>query len=370
VLLLLGSIVLSILIGTFFLQLFYNPPPITSGWRSSESPLELNQLGYRGRQIAYSNNDYVILLVGDSQVEAAVSCAFDYMPESRLEYYLNSKRKKKNVKVFSLGTAGYGQDQQLLALREYYTKYRADLVLLWLTPENDVWNNIFPTHWPTNSNPKPTFWLENGQLKGPTELIGEKLPYPTIKIFSLFRKFNPWIYKRDTMWEKRLPPPYAPLTRYEGTVNYEWQKLWNARLGTMRGENLSIEKSHFAIRLTPRSKRMAYGLELTRRLLQEIEHLVLTNNGKFIIFIVVPPSKRISYLEDGVYVLNGRLYQISERQYQENINYMLAGFEALKVKINLKNWQVGLFDRHLNEHAVDEAMMNLANILEQRIPNP
>ena len=98
--------------------------------------------------------------------------------------------------MFSVGAGGYGQDQELLALREYYSKYRANLVLLWQTPGNDIWNNIFPTHWPTNANPKPTFWLEDGRLKGPTEQIGEKLAYPTIKILSLFPKFIPSISQR------------------------------------------------------------------------------------------------------------------------------------------------------------------------------
>lgn len=110
----------------------------------------------------------MIILLGDSQAEAKFCCAYKWMPERRLEHYLNSHHNKK-VKVFTLAAAGYGQDQQLLVLKEYFQRYRANLVVLWQTPQNDVWNNMFPTHWPKNGTPKPTFVLKNGELDGPTE---------------------------------------------------------------------------------------------------------------------------------------------------------------------------------------------------------
>jgi hypothetical protein len=365
VLLLFGSSSLALLLGAVLLQIFYSPPPIISGWRVRATPLELNQLGYRGHPIAYSNEDYVIVLVGDSNIEAQ-ACSFDYLPESRLEYHLNKKGKR--VKVFSLGAGGYGQDQELLALRAYFSKHRADLVLLWQTPGNDVWNNIFPTHWPTNANPKPTFWLENGQLKGPTEQIGEKVGDPAIKILSLFRNFIPSITQRDTMWEKRLPAAYKPMTEYKGPINYEWQKRWDANAGRMRDENLDIEKTHFAIRLTPRSDRMRYGLELTRRLLQEIERLAVAHSGRFIIFIVNNPEEKRDP-EEQVYVLNGKYYRTSERQFEENVAHLQAGFKTVKVAVTLEKWKRGPADSHLNEHANDEAMMRLADVLDPIIQN-
>jgi hypothetical protein len=365
VLLIFASSSVTLLLIAGLVQGFYSPPPIVSGWRVQVIPLEQNQLGYRGHPIAYSDKDYVILLVGDSNIEAR-ACAYDYLPESRLEYHLN--RKGKNVKVFSLGAGGYGQDQQLLALREYYQKYRADLVLLWQTPGNDVWNNIFPTHWPTNANPKPTFWLENGQLKGPSEEMGEKLAYPGIKILSLFPRFIPAISQRDTLWEKRLPAAYKPMKQYDGPVNDEWQKRWDTNAGRMRDENLAIEKTHFAIRLTPRSDRMKYGLDLTRRLLQEIENLVLARNGRFIVFTVSTLKEGSSAYEE-VYILNGKYYRISERQFRENVTYMHSGFDTIDVHVSLGKWKRGPADSHLNEHANDEAMANLANVLHQSIPD-
>jgi hypothetical protein len=365
-LLLLGSSLFAILLGALALQIFYTPQAITSGWRAARvSRFEQNQLGYRGHPLVYSDEDYVVLLAGDSQVEAK-ACAYDYMPECRLEYYLNGKGKK--VKVFSLGAGGYGQDQQLLALRDFYGKHRANLVVLWQTPGNDVWNNIFPTLLPTNGYPKPTFWLEDGQLRGPSEQIGEQLPYSKIRLLSLFRGLLFKIYRRDEAWESRLPHPYQPLTAYTGPVNHEWQKRWDENIGRMQDENLATEKSHLALRLTPRSERMQYGLELTRRLLQEIDQLVRTHNGRFIIFNVSAPPEA-SRLDEEVFILNGKFYRTSERQRQDNINFMNAGFEFFDIGIDLKKWRVGPENGHLNEHATDEAMLKLANVLEQLIPN-
>jgi hypothetical protein len=241
-------------------------------------------------------------------------------------------------------------------------------VLLWQTPGNDVWNNIFPTHWPTNANPKPTFWLENGQLKGPTEQLGEKVPYPAIKILSLFPNFIPSISRRDTMWEKRLPPAYKPMTEYSGPLDYDWQERWdtNAR---MRDENLDTEKSHYAIGLTPRSERMKYGLELTRSLLREIEKLALARGGKFIVFTVYTPKEEPG-LDEEVHILNGKYYRTSERQVEENVAYMHAGLNSVDVRVSLEKWRVGPANSHLNEHATDEAMKSLSDILAPTIPNP
>lgn len=151
------------------------------GWRyHGKRTEEINQLGFRGQRINYDKQDYVVLLVGDSQVQSA-TCVFEKMPERRLEDHL-SIITGKAIRVFSLGAGGYGQDQQLLALKEFFRDYSADLVVVWETPGNDVWNNMFPTHWPKDGTPKPTFWLDgNDKLKGP------KVSYSKFRILSLIK---------------------------------------------------------------------------------------------------------------------------------------------------------------------------------------
>jgi hypothetical protein len=296
------------------------------------------------------------VLLGDSQVEA-IACPFDWMPENRLQKYLNTHFDK--VKVFSLGSSGYGQDQQLLVLREYYEKYRADLVILWETPENDVWNNVFPTHWPANGKPKPTFWLEHGLLRGPHEQMGQELYQSRIRFFHFLWRRGYFTLPRDQEWERRyLPEPYSPMREYNGPLNRDWQVRWDTNQGTMRLENLANEKSHLAIKLSPRSPRMQYGLDLTRSLLREIGTLVSAHGGKFAIFRVMLPS----VLENSpieVYILNGKYYRISQMQFTQNVQYMNQDFSAYAIPVTVENWAVSPDDSHLNQHSVDQVMKDL-----------
>ncbi|GEM_PF-740886 len=355
------SLLFSALLAGVALQIFYTLPPMVSGWRPNVPGNERNQLGYRGHPIKYSDDDYVVLLVGDSQVEA-FACDFDSMPDQRLQYYLNST-SKKNVKVFTIGASGYGQDQQYLALKKYYQNHRADLVIVWLTPRNDVWNNMFPTHWATNGYPKPTFRLENGELRGPSEQMGEEIPFSPIKLVAIFQRL---FLDRDGEWEKYLPEPYKPLSEYNGPVSRDWQKRWDSNIGLMRYENLDNEKSHLAISLTPRSKRMQYGLELTRRLLQEIGTLVKSHNGRFVIFRTADPLQGAGKTPPDVtvHILNGRFYMTSEKQFEENMRYITEGFTSYVIPVTVKDWRVSPTDSHLNKRANDQVMRDLADILK------
>ena len=135
----------AIVISEVSLQLLDIPPRPISGWLNcnNKNTGECNQLGFRGREIVYSDDDFVVVLLGDSEVYAP-KIPFEQRPENRLEYHL--KKYNDKVKVFSIADMGYGQDQQYLALKEYFKSYRADLVLLMFTARNDVEDNIFPIH--------------------------------------------------------------------------------------------------------------------------------------------------------------------------------------------------------------------------------
>lgn len=366
-----GSIGFSLGAVALMVQIFYNPPPLISGWRGYKYAFETNDMGFRGRFFNYDQDDFVILLVGDSQAEG-YGCSFDYSPELRLEHQLNQLGKK--AKVFSLACAGYGQDQQLLMLEEFYAKnYRADLVLAWETTANDVWNNMFPTHWPTNANPKPTFWLENGKLLGPTSLVEEQISEPKIKIWAMLMNIFPSTSerrkKRDTEWEAKLPQAYQPLLQFEGQANPRWQSLWDEKIGFMPEENLDTEKSHLGFALTPASERMNYGLKLTNKLLKKMESLVERQNGEFAPFTVIPP-KPSDWKKEDTYELNGKYYHISDQQYEQNLSAMNRDLNFLKIEISNPQWQINKYDHiHLNEHANDEAMQVLAEKIAPLVPN-
>lgn len=175
-LLVLLSISLSLLLAEISLRVVGIPGPLNSGWRWEQSPrreknhdetLYMNQLVCRGQRIDYGKDDYVVVLIGDSQVEASTA-PIDRMPERFLQANL-SQQLGKPVKVFSVAVSGWGQDQQLIALKEYFDKYRADLVLAWATPGNDFWENAFPDRSLTSvaGHLKPTFKLVGDRLEGP-----------------------------------------------------------------------------------------------------------------------------------------------------------------------------------------------------------
>jgi len=363
--LLTGSIVITLIIAEMALHFIGIPAPVFSGWRNKSGDLQTNQLGFRGQKIGYKDNDFVVVLVGDSQV-AANALMFDALPEQRLEYYLRQRAGSKDVKVFSIGGVGFGQDQELLILRKYFETYRADLVVLWLSPYNDVWNNVFPTHWPDNGQPKPTFWLADGTLQGPSEQMGEEFVWSKFKIFALANRQFQFI-DRDGDWERHLSAAYKPLSFYEGKVCDDWQTRWDSHDEMMRDENLGTEKSHFAMSLTPASPRTLYGRELTRLLLNEFKGLAESNNGRFVIFDVKLPDETDTACpeDEVVHLLNGKYYKTSLKQYYYNWQYIRAGFSSLTIPVTIAQWQVDQGDKHhLNDQATDQVMNDLAMHLQ------
>ena len=369
-----GSVVACVLFAELTLQIIGKPSPYTSGWRFRGRTSETNEMGFRGQPIRYEIDDFVVVLLGDSQV-AAHACAFGWMPERRLQHYLNSNGMagRKNVKVFTIGAEGYGQDQQLLLMQEFYRTYRADLVVLWQTPDNDVWNNMFPTHWPANGWPKPTFTLTNNVLSGPTENMGDPVKQTNLKLLALLDQVVP-IFDRDGDWEKNLPQPYIPITNYQGPVCNDWQKRYDDDVGYMRNENLQTEKSTLAMSLTPVSKRTQYGLDLTRRLLREIDHTVRKNGGRFVVFNTEAPEEAYDRPEckgnEVVHRLNNKYYKTSRTQYRENVNYINEGVASFIIPVTVSAWRRGPDDGHLNEHAVDQVMRDLAGKLPDKPQSP
>lgn len=369
-LILVVSIGVTLLLIEAALQIANYPKPKISGWKTLDTyKSERHQLGFRGQPIEYRDDDFVIVLVGDSQVEAK-ACAYGWMPEQRLQFYLTSTGRK--VKAFSLGGPATGQDQQLLSLREYYRKFRADLVILWFTPANDVWNNTFPSSTPDDRTPKPTFWLENGQLRGPTELTGEPIrETPKLKLMLLWRKFFPW--SREKEWARSiLPAPYSPMTKYDGPVTDDWQKRMDLLPGYLHYENFDSDKNDRAMKLTPRSPRVQYGLDLTRILLEEMQRLAASRGAQFAIFTTGQnPGANTGQPESSgevVHVLNGKYYKTSEAQYEENISYLTQGFTSYNIPVTVEPQIVGPEDSHLNEHATDQVIKDLATKIENLVP--
>ena len=140
----------------------------------------------------------------------------------------------------------------------------------------------------------------------------------------------------------------------------------------LRYENFDTDKNDKALFFSPRSPRVQYGLDLTRKLLQEMQNLAASHGGQFAIFRAENSPSATSDkggVEDGVYILNGKFYQVSTGQYKENLNYLTQGFSNYLVPVTVEPAIVGPEDAHLNEHANDQVMKDLAAAIESAIPN-
>ena len=346
-------------VGLQLLDYPYYQQEVRVGWKyqGGDTQDHINQLGFRGRPIAYDSTDKVVLLVGDSQVEAD-GCAFDQMPERHLEQALS--RLYPKVKVFSIGAGGYGTDQALLALEEYFQRFRADVVLLWVTPSNDVWNNLFPTHIPKDGLPKPTFWLENGQLKGyrftPDSLVARNSPLKLVHLWQ--RIFSNPLRGIDEQWAAQtMPPPYQPQTSYEGEY-LDWTGH--------RIENLQNEKAHAAIQLFPTSDRTRYGIALTQALFQKVEQKAQVSGAKTIFFYrdeypELPTDTTITIIKQGK-----GYFTLSKKEYNRNIELLMHPINAIQVPLLEKDWRISPDDGHLNAHANAQVMKTLVDSLSNR----
>jgi hypothetical protein len=291
------------------------------------------------------------------------------MPERRLEHHLR-ERSGRPVRAFSVGASGYGQDQELLALRRYLRRYRADHVVVWLTLNNDVKDNTWPTFGAIDGRPKPTFWLEEGEpgpssgrrLAGPDHPMGGRVG-PPIRLAALLELAvggSP-----DAEWaDRRLPPPYRPLSESEAAaggdpIRDDWQELVDQ--GLMLPRTLAMETNDRALRLAPVSERSRYGIELTRELLLTMRGLAAERGAGFTLMAVDTGDKDGEI--DGVYRVDGALYRASSEQFWRNVDAIAAGFDYHLLPITEPLWQAGRLDHHLNEHATDEVMRALAERL-------
>jgi lysophospholipase L1-like esterase len=121
--------------------------PGMSGWyrKEGESYVRINRDGQRDREHAKAKPDGTlrIAVLGDSYAEALqvpLEDAFWYVLEGRLQNC--PAFKGKQIEVLNFGVSGYGTAQELLTLREKVWDYAPDLVLLAVTTNNDITDNL------------------------------------------------------------------------------------------------------------------------------------------------------------------------------------------------------------------------------------
>lgn len=356
-LLLVVGAILAPLVGAEVYFRVADPPPLQWGWRDLfQRPQELNQLGLRGQPIEYSDDDLVVVLVGDSQVEGD-ACVFPIMPERRLQHHLGLIRTRP-VKVFSVGCIGYGHDQQLLGLEEYLARYRADVVVAWFTDANDVWNNVSATH-SGGSPPKPTFWLDaEDALCGPTARVGEPV-YSRLRVVAKLQQLGAG--SLDEAWDRRLPPAYAPLAEFEGPAVTDW-KLFSTSAAEMAKERTPLQ-----LGLEPPSARTRYGIRLANLLLLRMQARARAAGATFVSMVVDRPDFPLA---DGVYAFDSsagkRYVHYGKARHWRAVREVHAGIDLLTLTVKVDPFCTK-DDPHFNPLAVDQIMADLAAELASRL---
>jgi lysophospholipase L1-like esterase len=126
----------------------YALEPGLSGWYRKEGAayIRINSEGLRDREHARQKpaDTLRIALLGDSYAEALqvpLEAAFWVVMEQRLQgcQAFNAGRR---VEVINFGVSGYGTAQELLTLRERVWDYAPDIVLLAVTTNNDITDNL------------------------------------------------------------------------------------------------------------------------------------------------------------------------------------------------------------------------------------
>ncbi len=389
-----GSTIIAIFIIEALLRGIGIPATLHSGWGWENSAgrklskygnLTTNQFGYRGQRIAYHPDDYVVLLVGDSQVEAYAGPP-EHMPEQFLQESLAS-RLHKPVKVFSLASSGWGQDQQLLALREYFKVFRADLVLLWATPGNDFWENAFPDRsaTPQAGHLKPTFRLIEQELHGPYFISGSYLHNSAITqlIESVIANIQKETLEQRILrrWLKDMPSPHISHKREnenlcEGLTVINQVEFFNTifelhnDIGYIvrSGEDLLHSRSHFSPFIIDPSKRDEYLVAITESLLRHIKEEAETNHSKFLAFYPVREDfdKRGMQMVKCVSDTQGNIFGVS-LDYKNLLQKVISSEDLVTFDLPGGN-DIVVFpnDRHLNDVGNELVMKKLHLSLMER----
>lgn len=287
------------------LHLLNYPASPLIGWKWDRSPYraeinkddrQVNQLGLRGREIVYGKDDFVVVLLGDSQVEAGTQPA-NLIPEIVLETALKNKLPAQNIKVVSIAAAGWGQDQQLVALQHYFKRFRADLVLHWPTPVNDYWENTFLDRSITKqAGPlKPSFQLVDGKLEA---VLPQRFDSKLGNLWKLARgrsggdkQYTLEQAYKDS-WQKQLPTSNNQTTSASQCPSNEVLEkdllesyMQGSRAYTLvTDEDLENGRSHFSPFLKNMSARDSGSVALTHALINEIAALSHMNEAKFFLF--------------------------------------------------------------------------------------
>jgi hypothetical protein len=140
--------------------------PQAEGWwkREGEEYIRINTVGLRDREHALFKPEHVfrVAILGDSYAEALqVRMEDTFWAVMERELRRCPTLGGKEPEVINFGVSGYGTAQELIMLRRRVWAYAPDVVLLAITPTNDIRNNSRALE---QDERRPYFVRSNGQL--------------------------------------------------------------------------------------------------------------------------------------------------------------------------------------------------------------
>jgi len=340
-----------------------------------------------------NSSDLRILLLGDSQVTNP-GAEPEMLPAKILEHIINRELQENNhcdmtaissgdrpVSVSTLGAGGWGQDQQFLSLAKHIGSLKPDLVLLWFTPENDLWNNTFPTHYPRNGTPKPTFIVNDGEIElvDRTEILPSWMELRIVAlgvsvlrkvsrrlskdVIAQFPRLDSLFYDPDGKWDRKFLPPMSGDVPTSKPLNVKQTTLESFN-PYFANDPVGIGKSHFVIGMNPGSPRIDSMVELTSKLVKAINHLAMENDSMFAAFYyTAEKTTQPLYPPDGTYKYREYDFVFSSSEMKARLSKILGEYLLFDFELEIDDWRKPNNDPHLTTKANQAVMSRVASEL-------
>jgi hypothetical protein len=290
------------------------------------------------------------------------------------------RRPDLGVTVFTLGQTGWGQDQELLALDALIGTAHPHLIVNWFTPENDLWNNAFPTHYPRSGTPKPTFVLDHDRLRltsrdeilpGWTRsrfLTASKIASDRIErrlrgisASADFSGHFPLPFDPDGTWERAHLPPASTARTSATDDETAYLSQFNPYFEM---DPVELEKSHFVIGMNPQSPRIDYMVHLTAALIRRIQIRAKQADAEYAaLYYSAETTNQPLYPPDGTYHARGYEFVFSHRRMHERLEEMFDGIRRYEIPLLDNDWRMPHNDPHLITPANRHVLESLARLL-------
>lgn len=266
--------------------------PRVEGWyrKEGEAYIHINSDGLRDREhsLIKPTGTIRIAVLGDSYPEAfqvEMDKAFWFVMQNQLQQC--GGVAGRNIEVINFGVSGYGTAQELLTLREQVWKYAPDVVMLAVTTNNDVTDNLRALK---NTDEIPYFVYQDNHLTLDDSFRNSRAFRLRQMVVS---RFGRWLRDHSRMvqaitqghhgfkvllssWRARrlqkTPPPLTPTNDSDGTAQKSDLLSRTAELGA---DNL--------VYLEPVDAVWNDAWRVTEGLILEMRNEVAARGAKFVV---------------------------------------------------------------------------------------